>query len=241
MSYVRDFLVLFSVFVRKNVTITEKITFADSVSGIRPPYCSKLAKNQKNDNDVTISRHDINVKFFWRCFVSLFNFRYWSKFHVNIINGSGIITIFVYMGLTRNPEIGNTPVWVLSNIWRLGQVMDTEFGTNVCKRMLLNAVKFQGHSFYRFWVIKGKSAGGEGKINPSSTQIWVKTKIWLQNLTWLLFNFISRKSLCFCVERRRMKIIKRKHRQIVALSILNCPLIILSMFRFNKQISKVQQ
>ena len=143
--------------------------------------------------------------------------------------------------MTRNPEIGNTPVWVLSNIWRLGQVMDTEFGTNVCKRMLLTAVKFQGHSFYRFWVIKGKSAGGEGKINSSSTQIWVKTKIWLQNLTWLLFNFISRKSLCFCVERRRMKIIKRKHRQIVALSILNCPLIILSMFRFNKQISKVQQ
>ena len=165
MSYVRDFLVLFSVFVRKNVTITEKITFADSVSGIRPPDCSKLAKNQKNDNDVTISRHDINVKFFWRCFVSLFNFRYWSKFHVNIINGSGIITIFVYMGLTRNPEIGNTPVWVLSNIWRLGQVMDTKSGTNVTNRMLLNAAKFQGYSFYGFWVIKRKPTE-EGKITP---------------------------------------------------------------------------
>ena len=63
-SCVRDFLVLFSVFVRQKVTITENITFADSVSRIRPPDCSKLAKNPKNDNDVTIFRHDVNVNFF---------------------------------------------------------------------------------------------------------------------------------------------------------------------------------
>ena len=63
---VRYFLVLFSVFVKQKVTITENITFANSVSGIRPPDCSKLTKNPKNDNDVTIFRHDLNVKFF--CF-----------------------------------------------------------------------------------------------------------------------------------------------------------------------------
>ena len=62
-SCVRDFLVLFSVFVRQKVTITENITFADSVSGIRPPDCSKLAKNPKNDNDVTIFRNDVIIKF----------------------------------------------------------------------------------------------------------------------------------------------------------------------------------
>ena len=28
----------------------------------------------------------------------------------NIIAGSGVITIFFYKGLARNPEIGNTPV-----------------------------------------------------------------------------------------------------------------------------------
>ena len=50
----RDFLVLFSVFVVKKIPITETITFADYVSGIRPPHCSKLARNTKNDNDVTI-------------------------------------------------------------------------------------------------------------------------------------------------------------------------------------------
>ena len=53
-SCVRDFLVLFSVFVRQKVTVTEDITFADSVS----------KKNPKNDNGVTIFRHDVNVKFF---------------------------------------------------------------------------------------------------------------------------------------------------------------------------------
>ena len=58
--------------------------------------------------------------------------------------------------MARNPEIGNTPVWILPNIWRLGRVMDTKFGTNGTNKMLLNAAKFQGYSFYCFWVIKGK-------------------------------------------------------------------------------------
>ena len=45
-----------------------------------------------------------------RCFASLVKFSYWSKFHLNIITGSGVMTIYFYKGLTRNPEIGNTPV-----------------------------------------------------------------------------------------------------------------------------------
>ena len=99
-------------------------------------------------------------QFFWRCFVSLVKFSYWSKFHVNIITGSGVMTIFFYKGLTRNPEIGNTPVWVLPNIWRLGRVRNTKFGTNVSNKMLLNAAKCQGCSFYRCWVITGKPTVG---------------------------------------------------------------------------------
>ena len=97
-----------------------------------------------------------NIKFFWHCFVSLVKFSYWSKFHVNTITGSGVMTIFFYKGLTRNPEIGNTPVWVLPNIWRLGWVRNTEiteFGTSVSNKMLLNAAKYQGYTFYLFWVI----------------------------------------------------------------------------------------
>ena len=101
-----------------------------------------------------------NQQFFWRCFVSLVKFSYWSKFHVNIITDSGVMRISFYKELTRKPEIGNTPVWVLSNIWRLGWVRNTKFGTNFSKKMILNAAKCKGYSFYYFRVIKGKPAGG---------------------------------------------------------------------------------
>ena len=57
------------------------------------------------------------------------------------MTGCGVMTIFVYKGLTRNPEIGNTPVWVLSKIWRLGQDRDNKFGMNVFNKMLLNVEK----------------------------------------------------------------------------------------------------
>ena len=101
--------------------------------------------------------------FFWHCFVSLVKFSYLVT--LNIITASGIMTIFFYKLLTRNPEIGNIPVWVLPNFWRLRRVMDTKIGTNVSKRMLLNAAKFQGYSFYRFWIIKGKPTRGGVKLS----------------------------------------------------------------------------
>ena len=134
------------------------------MSRIRPQDCSKLANNPKNDNDVTTFRHDTIVKVFLAFFVCLVKFSYWSMFHVNIITDTGIMIIFFYKGLTRNPEIRNIPVWVLPNIWRLRQV--TKLGTNVSNRMLLNAAKFQGYGFYCFWVIKGKPDGGDKNTPP---------------------------------------------------------------------------
>ena len=121
------------------VAIIEKVTFADFLFGIRPPDWSKLSKNSKDNNDVTIFRHDTIVKFFWCCFIFLVKFSYCSTFHVNITTGSGITTILIYKGFTRNREIGNTPVWVLPNIWILGRVMDTIFGLKVSDKILLNA------------------------------------------------------------------------------------------------------
>ena len=64
-----------------------------------------------------------------------------------------------YKRLTKHLKIGNTSVWVLSNIWRLGQVRNTKFGTNVSNKMLLNAAKCRSYRFYRFWVIKEKPTG----------------------------------------------------------------------------------
>ena len=59
------------------------------------------------------------------------------------------MTISFYKGLTRDPEIENTPVLVLANIWRLGQVRNTNCGTNVSNKMLLNA---GGEGGYGGWV-----------------------------------------------------------------------------------------
>ena len=76
------------------------------------------------------------------------------------------MTIFFYKGVTRNLEIGNTSVWVFSNIRRLGQVRDTKFGKNVSN--VIECCK----SFKSCWVVKKKNptdgAGwGEGlKISP---------------------------------------------------------------------------
>ena len=42
--------------------------------------------------------------------VSLVEFSYWPKFHVNIITVFRVMTNFLNKGLTRNLEIGNTPV-----------------------------------------------------------------------------------------------------------------------------------
>ena len=114
------------------------------------------------------------------------------------------MTIFFYKGLTKNPEIGNTPVWVLPNIWRLGQVRDTKFGTNVSNEMLLNAAKCQGYSFYRFWVIKGKLT--EGVKLPPPTQILVNRKQQISDIAIKLnnANAILSKLRCF-IDRKTLK------------------------------------
>ena len=125
--------------------------------------CHKLEKRQWRHS----FGHDVIIKISWPCFDSLANFRFWSKFHVNAVTVSGVMTISFYKGLTRNLEMGNIFVWVLPNIWRLVRVTDTKFGRNVSNKMLLNVIKCHGYSFSRFWVIKGKSAvkgwGGPGE------------------------------------------------------------------------------
>ena len=125
--------------------------------------CHKLEKRQLRHS---FGHGDI-IKISLRCFDSLATFSFWSKFHVNTVTGSGVMTISFYEGLTRNLEMGNILVWVLPNIWRLGRVTDTKFGRNVSNKMLLNVIKCHGYSFSRFWVIKGKSAvkgwGGPGE------------------------------------------------------------------------------
>ena len=51
------------------------------------------------------------------------------------------MAVFLYKGFTRNLEIGNNLIEILSNIWRLGQIRNTKFVKNVSNEMLLNAEK----------------------------------------------------------------------------------------------------
>ena len=97
-----------------------------------------------------IFQQDVMVKNFSNYFVSPVKFGYWSRFHVNIVIVSGVMTIFFYKRLIRNPEISNTPFYTLPNIWRSKRVRDTKFGTNVYNEMLLNVAKCQGYKFYSF-------------------------------------------------------------------------------------------
>ena len=46
---------------------------------------------------------------FFDCFISYVKFSYWSKYDLNIIAGPGVMIIFFYKGLNRNPETRNTP------------------------------------------------------------------------------------------------------------------------------------
>ena len=105
---------------------------------------------------------------------------------------------YFYKGLTRNLEIRNTPVWVLPNIWRLGGVRDTKFGTNVSNEMLLKAAKCQGYSFYRFWVIKGKPTRGS-KLPHSPIQIRVKKE-------WQICSSINTYHLLYIEKYKKVKL-----------------------------------
>ena len=89
----------------------------------------------------------------------------------NLVTGPSFMAIsslvlelwqFFYKELTRNPEIRNTPVWRLPNIWVFRRVRDTKFGTNVSNKISRNAAKCQDYSFYR--VIKGKLTRGGARI-----------------------------------------------------------------------------
>ena len=116
---------------------------------IRLSYGSEFAVNWKmaitsQFSDMMSSSTFLTLLCF-SCQVQLLN-----KFHVNIINGSGVMTVSFYKGLIRNLEIGDTPVWVLPNIWRLRRVSDTKCSTKFSNKMLLNSAKCQSYSFYSF-------------------------------------------------------------------------------------------
>ena len=130
--------------------------------------------------------------FFLSCRVSLVKFSYWFWFNVNIMTSSGAMIIFIYKGLTRNLEIGNPLVWVsFAQYLELGRVRDTKFGTNVSNvnKMLPNAAKYQGSSYYHFWFIILKPKRWGGGWGGGGGKIALPPRLGLNNL---FFKFLFR-------------------------------------------------
>ena len=100
-----------------------KCKFMDHASQIRPPdVCNFSISFFSKKSDATSCRHYVIIEIFCNRSVSPFKFCYCSRFHVNMMTGSGVKTILVYKELTENPEIRKTNVWILPNIWKVVRV-----------------------------------------------------------------------------------------------------------------------
>ena len=135
-----------------------------SQSGLRmAPNQQKIKNRQWGHNFPTLS----NRPHFFRRFCFSCQFSYWSKFHVNIIPCSGVMTIFFYKGLTTNLEISNTTIWVSSNFWRMGV-------TSVIKNLAWISLRkcywilkdSRVRAFTVFELLKENRHGGRGGLQP---------------------------------------------------------------------------
>ena len=134
-----------------------------------------IAPSWSQIGKITITSQFGNMKplsnFFWHCFVSLVRFSYWSKFHVNIITGSGVMTILVYKRLTRiwKSEILPSGFFPISGncgeLW-IPNLAPMSLISYWILQKLLNSVKHQGYNIYRFLVTRGKSTGGNTPLHP---------------------------------------------------------------------------
>ena len=130
-----------------------------------------LTINPKIDNGVTVCRHDIIINFFNVAVCFSFQVSLHVNNSCNIITGFRVVRIFVFKRLTRNLDIGKTPVWIypVSGDWgKLGI-------PNIARLFLINSYGMLQNpgllQLLRFWVIKGKLKKG---VKLPLTQIRVK-------------------------------------------------------------------
>ena len=110
--------------------------------------------------------------FFWHCLVSLVMFSYWSKFHsISWL----VLELWQFSFIKHWPKLWKleTPLskfFPISGDWGELEI------PNLAQLSLMNVksldvAKCQGYSFYRFWVIKGKSTGSKITLPPISRLI----------------------------------------------------------------------
>ena len=113
-----------------------------------------------------------SIFFFWRWFVFLVDFSYWSKFHVNIIAGSGVMTNSFYKGLTRNPEIGNIPseFCPISGGW--GELGIPNLPQTSLIKYYWKLQNARVTAFIVFQLLRENQHGKRGKIIPLTHPYW---------------------------------------------------------------------
>ena len=97
----------------------------------------------------------------------------------------GVMTVFFYKRLFGNLEIGNTPVWVLPDIWKLGHVRNklVKIGKNLARISLIKSYwKCQGYMFYLFRFIEMKPRGIKLPPLPSTHPLRLNR---IDNVTFL--------------------------------------------------------
>ena len=85
------------------------------------------------------------------------------------------MTIFLYKGLIRNLEIGDTAVWVLPNIWSLGRVKDTKFGANMPNEMYWKTQYAKVSAFTVSELLRENQQGV--KLSPNQIRVKIGTTI----------------------------------------------------------------
>ena len=102
----------------KFFAINSNIIITDHASGICLPDWFKLVIHLKKT--ITLPFPDIQINTFKFCRVTLVSFSYRSKFHVNIITASGVVTVFVYIrywAKIQKLEITPSEVFWISGDW----------------------------------------------------------------------------------------------------------------------------
>ena len=148
-----------------------KHIFADSVSGIRPPDCSKLARNPKNNNDVTLFRHDVNVFLFLlsslvtaRCFMSI---------------SSQVLELWQFSFIRDWPELRKSEIppsefWPISGDWGELWVLNLARMSFIkCYWMLQNS---RVTAVFVLELLRENQLGGGNYPTSPPTQIRTKTK-----------------------------------------------------------------
>ena len=175
------------------------------MSGIRPPDCSKLAKNPKNENDVILSRHDVNVKFFDIVLFPLSSLVTGPSF---MPISSLVLKLWQFSFIKDWPEIRKSEI-PMSEFFPISEDWGELWIPNLAKMSLIECYwMLQNNRVTAFIVFEllRENQLGDKIIPPPQTKIRVNTPDSSVDLTLFIISFISSFEIINVVLRRATSI-----------------------------------